>query len=239
MARTLLTRPDQNPKTKKGMKKRYMTFPLHLAPANLSGFNVCPMAGACKKACLNLAGRGIFNSVQAARIARTQWFFADRDAFMAQLVEEIRASQRYATRRKMALAIRLNATSDIPWHRIPVDDAANIMTLFPNVQFYDYTKVAKRIFEQRPANYHLTFSADERNHADVLKVLEAGGNVAMVFRSRALVETLLGSSYNGATVIDGDETDLRFLDPTRSIVALYAKGPAKSDISGFVRDALN
>jgi hypothetical protein len=36
-------------------------------------------------------------------------------------------------------------------------------------------------------------------------------------------------------VFNGDESDLRFLDPQGVIVGLYAKGKAKKDTSGFVK----
>lgn len=183
-----------------------------------------------------MLGRGIFDSVQNARIARTRWFFERRGEFMAQLVSEIDRAYRHALKRGYSLAIRLNATSDIPWHRVAVNGRPNLMAIFPLVQFYDYTKLAKRLFEPLPANYHLTFSVDGTNDTAVDAVIAAGKNVAVVFRNRALVESLLGKAWRGATVIDGDETDLRFLDAAGSIVALYAKGPAKQDTSGFVRD---
>jgi hypothetical protein len=53
---------DANPKTIKGQKQGYMTAVLYLAPANLSGWEVCPMSTkGCRAACLNTAGRaGIF-----------------------------------------------------------------------------------------------------------------------------------------------------------------------------------
>jgi hypothetical protein len=35
-------------------------------------------------------------------------------------------------------------------------------------------------------------------------------------------------------VIDGTETDLRFLDPNNVVVGLKANGKAKKDVSGFV-----
>jgi len=252
----LLTRAEQNPKTAKGMREGYMTFPLHLAPADLSGFEVCAMRSVgCTKACLNTAGRGRFDAVQAARVRRTRWFFEDRVGFMSTLAREITKARGYAARKGYKLAIRLNATSDIAWHRVTVangipgvaypyagcDDIPwpNLMNVFPDVQFYDYTKVAKRLTKEiLPANYHVTFSLSEApgSEREACEVLAHGHNVAVVFRNRALVERLLGTRYFGAVVIDGDQTDLRFLDPANSVVALYAKGKAKADTSGFVRD---
>lgn len=114
------------------------------------------------------------------------------------------------------------------------------MHAFPSVQFYDYCKVFKRMFEALPANYHLTFSATETNAEQVAAVLEAGKNAAIVFRDKATVARAMTEGFliNGRRyrVVSGDETDLRFLDDVNVIVGLYAKGQGKKDTSGFVRD---
>lgn len=243
----LLTPSEQNPKTAKGLKKGVMTFPLHLAPANISGHEVCPMRTAgCTAGCLNTAGRGHFDATQAARVRRTLWYFSDRSAFMQALVSDISRAVWHAEKRGYTAAFRLNATSDIPWHRVPVDGFANIMARFPLVQFYDYTKVDKRMRECLPKNYHLTFSYTGENALAAHKALLSGGNVAVVFRDKATVARAMEHGFvplgswpanrPAPVVINGDETDLRFLDPAGSIVALYAKGRAKRDQSGFVID---
>ena len=149
--RKLLTPPEAQPKTKKSKKLRVLTYALHLAPADISGFEVCPMRSAgCTATCLNTAGMGIFDNVQKARIARTR-LYINRDTrgeFMARLYREITNALARAKREKMRLAIRLNATSDIPWERVPFAVSGfnyqNIMAAFPRVQFYDYTKQPKR-----------------------------------------------------------------------------------------------
>jgi hypothetical protein len=104
------------------------------------------------------------------------------------------------------------------------------MQAFPHVQFYDYTKIPITRRRNRPANYHLTFSLSERNEADAKRALTAGVNVAAVFPTRDFPPT-----YLGTPVIVGDESDLRFTDPRGVVVALYAKGSAKHDASGFVQ----
>lgn len=252
-----------NPKVLKGRRLKVWTFVLHLAPSNLSGRNVCPMAlpigaqpddirSACSSACLNLSGRGGIaaggnlsfddvasgrrtNSVQAARVRRTNRFFDDRAGFMAELADEIRRAAEWARANGFKPAVRLNGTSDIRWELEPVTIGRrtypNVMAAFPRVVFYDYTKIANR--RGLPRNYHLTFSLSETNEPQAWQALAAGMSVAVVFRDRASIP----AEYMGARVVDGDETDLRFLDPAGCVVALYAKGPAKRDRSGFVRDA--
>jgi hypothetical protein len=62
---------------------------------------------------------------------------------------------------------------------------------------------------------------------------DTGANVAVVFRDKDTIPT----SFAGSEVLDGDKDDLRFLDAPRRIVALYAKGDAKKDSTGFVVDS--
>jgi hypothetical protein len=241
-----------NPKTEKGERFGYWTFILHLAPASLSGFNVCAMATAgCKAACLNTAGRGgimaghgiltaddvangVRNVIQNARIRRTRWFFEDRESFLAHLVADVRKAIRRAHKAGFTPCFRLNGTSDIRWESIKVDGAANIMALFPDVQFYDYTKLANR--KNVPANYNLTFSLADGNDKQASVALANGLNVAAVFRNKDTVARYEQSGFMGAPVFNGDDSDLRFLDPRAHVIALYAKGNAKRDASGFVRD---
>lgn len=222
-----------NTKIQKGAAKGYMTAGIHFAPASLSGHNVCPMASeGCKLACLNTAGMGIFPNVQAARIEKTKRFFDDRESFMADLVKEIAAFVRKARKQGVIPAIRLNLTSDIQWENIEYQ-GKTIFAHFPDVQFYDYTKIAKRILKESKAaqfpNYHLTFSRSESNQALVNLAMEAGANVAVVFGGKELPKT-----YLGAPVVDGDKDDLRFLDGKGVVVGLLMKGQAKRDTSGFV-----
>ena len=225
---------DTNTKTVKGQKQGYMTGILYLAPANISGYEVCPMAtDGCRAACLYSAGRGAFSNVQQARIAKTKFFFEARDQFMAQLIKEITAFVKSAEKKGFIPTVRLNGTSDIPWERVAVTyegtSFSNVMELFPTVQFYDYTKRHNR--RKIPSNYHLTFSLAEDNQENAKIALENGMNVAVVFRTPNFP-----ISYLGRPVIDGDDSDLRFLDGNMNIVALKAKGKAKKDITGFVKE---
>lgn len=223
---------SSNTKIKKGEKLGWLSFGIHLAPASLSGFNVCKDASeGCAAACLNTAGMGVYSTVQAARIAKTRLFFSDKSAFMSQLVKEIQSAIKSASKKSMSPCFRLNLTSDLPWEKIKLD-GKSIMEIFPSTRFYDYTKSPNRMSAflagDMPANYHLTFSRSESNQIAVDAVLKSGGNVAMVFRKS------LPSSFMGRVVVNGDETDLRFLDPQGVIVGLAEKGRAKKDSSGFV-----
>jgi hypothetical protein len=220
---------DTNAKTVKGQRKGYLTGILYLAPDRLSGLiNVCVHASdGCRQTCLYSAGRGAFNSVQKARIAKTAHYVKDRQAFLATLTENVASVIRKAKAKRMHPVIRLNGTSDIGWERYTVIQA------FKTTRFYDYTKNYDRMLTfldgKLPSNYSLTFSRSETNEAQCLEVLKRGGNVAVVFRSKTLP-----THWNGYPVINGDENDLRFLDPKGVVVGLTAKGKAKTDATGFV-----
>jgi hypothetical protein len=225
----LLTPGISNAKIAKG-EGEYTTYILHLAPADLSGYNTCPAASpGCKSACLNTAGRGRFDNVQSARIRKTKMFFENRSEFMRLLIDDIHAAARKAKRTNQRLCIRLNGTSDIAWEREIYLDK-NVFEHFPAVQFYDYTKRPERLKTcAKYPNYRLTFSASEVN-GNILKRIPATTNIAVVFRNA------LPSEYLSRPVIDGTTTDLRFTDPTGVIVGLVAKGKAKRDVTGFVKD---
>jgi hypothetical protein len=226
-----------NTKTLKGEDKGYITFILHLAPSKLSGFNVCAAASPeCIVLCLNTAGHGgMFkkgtntNHVQEARIRRTRLYFTDREFFLKDLVKDIEKAITYADSIGFIPCFRLNGTSDLLWENIAVVrngvEYPNVMTAFPTTMFYDYRKVNK--IPNIP-NYHITFSRSEINEDIAINVLHAGFNVAVVF------EKTLPPTWNGFTVVSGDNDDLRFLDPVNVVVGLTAKGRAKKLIGGFV-----
>ena len=229
-----------NPKVLKGMAQGYNTYILHLAPAQLSGYETCAKRTAsCTAACLNLAGRGgMFkrgestNVIQQARIRKTKMFFENRAEFMLQLVADIELAIKQSKRLGLILVFRLNGTSDLAWEKYEVPGARNIFELFPTVTFYDKTKILGRKVKDIP-NYHLTFSAADGNDADVVKAIQQGYNVATVF---GIKKTLpMPETYMGLPVFNGDESDLRFLDPQGVVVGLYAKGKAKKDTTGFVK----
>lgn len=258
---------DANAKTVKGQARGYMTAVLYLAPFKAAGVNLCPMAelAGCWKGCLNTAGRGGIakgsatwspagidlpdNAIQRARVARTRFYADDREGFMWQLAREIEAFIRKAERKGLTPVVRLNGTSDIQFEiGHPVGGSESIFARFPDVQFYDYTKIAKRFYRELPANYHLSLSYSEATprYRELAQrtARETGCNLVAVVRTKgkkkAWIEAGPAPHAHDEIVrrdaIDGDDTDLRFTDPAGVLVLLYAKGAARSDDSGFVLD---
>ena len=217
---------DSNAKTVKGEKFGYLTGIIYFAPAKLSGTEMCSHRTAgCTAACLNTSGMGSMDSVQQARIKKTRYFLDNKTEFLAELRKDINSLMKRAHREGLIPCVRLNGTSDYPW------EITGIIQEYPILQFYDYTKNPKRMVKylsnEMPKNYHLTFSASEDNIETCEKMMELGGNVAMVFDE-------IPTSFRGRKVINGDESDLRFLDELGVIVGLKMKGRAKKDTNGFV-----
>jgi len=227
-----MLRLDGSTKVIKGNKLGYRTAILYLAPYTMSGHNVCPNAGIaqCHEACLNSSGRGAMQTVQFARLRKTMFLLQYKEEATAMIKREIRAMEKHSAKLGYVLLVRLNGTSDLRWENY------GIIQAYPAVQFYDYTKLANR--KNLPANYDLTFSYSgvPEFQTQVRLATAAGMRLAVVFRDRAMVESMIADSatFQGLPVVDGDDTDVRHIDPQASAVALYAKGKAKKDFSGFV-----
>lgn len=256
---------DANPKTVKGQKRGYMTAILYLAPAESAGFNVCPMAklAGCIAGCLNTAGHGGMhkttfapygvelpeNNVQRARIARTRFYVEHRAAFFLQLEREIIRFVKRAEKKGLTPCIRLNGTSDILWEKERAEFGAHlertdctIFERFEEIQFYDYTKIAKRFERTMPANYYLCLSYSEASTVYALRCMDAakkyGASLVVVARDEETKRDVMIDFANQLDVdcVDGDEHDLRFTDTPGAVVVLKAKGSARKDTSGFVID---
>jgi hypothetical protein len=217
-------------KTIKSNKAGFLTGILYLAPYTLSGVNLCPFAkvAQCHVACLNTAGRGGFDErVKNARLRKAKLFNDNRGEFMAQLIEDIHKLKAQAKKKNLQPVIRLNGTSDIEWENIKVTGDYTIFNLFPDLQFYDYTKNPNR--KNLPDNYDLTFSYSgvESFIKFNRQALENNMRVATVFK-------IMPAQFMGRRVINGDDHDARFIEDKNIIVGLKAKGKARQDKTGFV-----
>ena len=223
-------------------------------------FNLCVKASAgCIALCLGefsgqagMAKDGELNSVRKSRRDKARRFMKDRKAYMQDVALATAQEYSRALKKGFGFVARFNGSTDVAAEGINVVvDAAlatklskligvaiaagvyrNLMTLFPMIQWVDYTKIAARFNRVLPSNYSLTFSLAENNHAEAIDLLSRGVNVAAVFGG------IMPETWNGFTVINGDEHDLRHLDPKGArgfVIGLAPKGrKAKKDTSGFV-----
>jgi hypothetical protein len=215
------------------LSDKYFSRIVYLAPDDLADGKrtLCPYAkvAKCNVPCLNTAGMGKFSNVQQSRIRKSLLFLNEPQEFMRQLVEDANKFLKECDRLGKKPALRLNGTSDIQWENIEVDGHENIFAMFPQIQFYDYTKIPTRKVEHIP-NYHLTWSYSQANDKYATMFDKVSNNIAVVFRDA------LPKMFKGLKVIDGDKHDMRFLDETQVVVGLVAKGQGKKDTSGFVID---
>lgn len=273
---------NENTKLVKSFKRLGVFTPgLMLSPHLASGFrNLCANASAgCAGGCLNISGRGDMgvgslealmgvgvhdrfgvpqyrtNMTQEARRRKTILLTFNPAEFKEVLLDAIDMAIRYAVTNDFKLAIRLNTLSDHPWESEVFGGEArseSIMDLYPEVNFYDYTKVGGRmskfLLRQNgqpsgwPQNYHLTYSFSEINLRAVLGVLRSGGSVAIPFddslgyaanqKWHDEPKPVLPPRWFGYPVIDGDTYDYRPADRKLSkiprgqgfIVGLRIKG---------------
>ena len=229
---------NASPKLKKnGTKSMQHTYGLYLAPHKISGYNTCPNSTPeCRKGCLYASGHTAMeiisggNCIQNARINKTRLLFENQEFFMQWLVADIRNKQKTALKKGFGFSVRLNCTSDIDWANVRLN-GLNIFEIYPDVQFYDYTKSAKK-FINKPANYHLTMSYTGRNWKTCKILLDEGHNVAMVFNVHD--EADIPAMYEGYKVINGDETDYRVKDGKGVIVGLKWKRIADKEAEQYV-----
>lgn len=223
-----------SPKLVKSLTHNVLTYGVYFAPNNISGYNVCPNSDNCCKYCLNASGRNKIEllafkdggPIQHSRIKKTQLFFEDRETFMQLLIHEINQSKKKAESTGMKLAVRLNCTSDINPEEFKLD-GVNILQLFPDIQFYDYTKVFEysKLLDKY-SNYDLTFSYSGENWTDCEEVLKQGYRVSVVF------ENELPETFRGYPVINANDYDARFLDGGGIVCGLTYKRVANDYMDG-------
>lgn len=215
-------------KMQHGIKYNIDTFAIYFAPYKLSGINVCAKATKeCIMGCLNTSGRvkmDIHNTIVPARIKKTIAFYEQRELFMKLLVHEIKLAKAKAEKKGNIFGVRLNGTSDLS-PEIFKHEGKNLLEIFPDVQFYDYTKVANRSkLLSKYSNYDLTFSYTGYNWSECETMLQNNVRVAVIFDVKAGKD--LPETFNGYTVVDGDLTDFRPANDKNVIVGLRWKNIA-------------
>jgi len=227
-------------KTVKGEKEDYLTGVQYMLPhrkiysipwaarllkaAGINNYNACPWARTCIKDCLDTSGHGVMKQVVTAKAQRTLYMLLEPAQYRMKLISELGDLRDRAARRDMTPCARLNGVTDLGW--------GWVIDLFPDVQFYDYTKSIARVLANRRSNYHLTFSYDGRldSMTNAKRAFKAGVNTAVCSRG------IRPERWRGRPVLDGDRNDLRFLDPPKHWVWLGAKGKARKSDSVFVQE---
>lgn len=240
----LLAHERSNAKLRKSAGSEYLLYGLSFAPAKISGHNVCPSSTpGCRHSCIFTSGNGGYPSVGKCRIARALSWFQKRKQFKEKLLWELCCATKLAKRQGKRLGIRLNVFSDIMWEKT----FPEVFSEFPWIQYYDYTKHYERMLQfirgELPPNLYLTFSRSEKNEDQCIEVLDAGRNVSVPFTINKVmhpeINVPLPKRFMGRRVINGEENDLRFLDPQGVVVGIKTKGMGFWDKSGFIVDVLN
>jgi len=222
-------------KHKKAYKYNELVYTIYFAPAKSSGYEVCKgRTKACTAACLNLSGHNRMdiheNMINKSRVKKTKLFFEHREFTVRWIIAEIERFKRKADRISHTFSIRLNNTSDISpeeFYIIENGNKINLLQLYPDIIFYDYTKISSRVklIDKYP-NYDLTYSFNGYNIDKCEEMLENNVRVAVVFNGE------LPDMFMGHKVVNGDLYDMRYKEPNNVIVGLhYKKVRNKLDIN--------
>jgi len=225
----LLANGSTNAKTIKNSRESAI---MYLAPHTQNSFNtnVCPKATeGCILACLYKSGRGAFNSIQQARIRKTDFYISEKQSFLEHLNKEIININKRSLKKGIKTAIRMNGTSDLDFlGQLKRNVNEDILSL-KNVIYYDYTKILGKIKKYANTNYRLTFSHSGDNWNECEKALGYGSPISVVFSANARKNEPLPKTYKGIKVIDGDKADDLMLDKKGAyILGLRFKGSAKA-----------
>lgn len=235
----ILKRGEENAKLRKTLKELGIDSvdcgSVTLRPSDGSGYDVCALArfAACHTICvMEKIGMANWDSVKASRDALTRWLFEDTAAYLGRLDIELGKMSARAEKSGKLLYVRLNTGSDIRYERI----ARWLFDSYPNVRFYDYTKLTPRLFDDSmPRNYSLSYSVHGNSKdTDIRAILERGKNCVVVTDSEyngqrkifgALPDTMeiAGARFNTR---DGDKLDFRHedFDGRGNLVLLRFKG---------------
>lgn len=213
--KNLLSDGKTNTKLAKNIMK---TYGLSLIPHSLNtkGENLCKYSTKdCRAMCLNMSGRAGFNSVQQARLHKTDFFVQHKNLFIEKLYKELEKIEAKGEK----VLVRLNVVSDVDWET-EMRKRGKTLGVFRNIMFYAYTKNPFVIEANTLDNQHFTFSYSGGNWNWCEKFLkERTANVAVVFKK------VVPSIYNAFKVISGDESDERVLDEKGVVVGLKYKVP--------------
>ena len=208
-------------------KLRKNNKPIDIRVAGLSLYPndfICPMRyiAACVKECLISSGRGVFDNVIEGRKAKTDFYMNDRAGFIDQLKRELTNFEKLCNKTGVVPYVRLNVISDIQWE---LKANGSIPQSFPNINFFDYSKIAKRL-GKTPKNYQLMFSYSQapEYQNQVKTALKTDVPISVVFYGP------MPDVFLGKKVINGDNSDIENLKHKNCIIGLKYKIAKGQDV---------
>tara|TARA_R100000951_G_C2640248_1_gene180675 strand:- start:752 stop:1624 length:873 start_codon:yes stop_codon:yes gene_type:complete len=204
----------------KKVHNEVQAYGMYLAPANMvKGINTCRGSGACTDGCLAYSGNLSSVQSQNKQYLFTVGLYHHTELFLLEIVQQLfRLAHRYAFD-GVDLAIRLNSTSDLPFHNV-IDMKALWYDISNLDHFYDYTKIPTRYKVQSQHTktrgmsstvfYHLTYSYSELSKD---KWLSRFDRVAVVVSYEDKKKLLKDTRFT-----DGDSHDLRKFDESKIVL---------------------
>ena len=209
-------------------------FPDDFKPIRLASLSLYPnnrlcagaKAAGCMDGCISNSGRAlIFSSVNKSRQAKADFYEQDQALFIETLKRELSNFDKLCRKQGVQGVVRLNVFSDIQWEKHGIPQA------FPNLFFYDYTKLAARL-GKTPENYKLMFSYSGRSQyaKQVAIALKTDVPMVVVFRGP------MPEYFLDRPVVNGDASDLDNVFAGRVVIGLKEKRTLVQADNGFVVD---
>jgi hypothetical protein len=211
--RSIFTKSSKFEKTHNAVQ----AYGLYLAPSTMvKGVNTCRGSGACTEGCLAYSGRLSSTQSQNKQYLFTVALYHHTELFLLEIVQQLfRLAHNYSFD-GVDLAIRLNSTSDLPFHT--VIDMKTLVNDISNLDhFYDYTKIPTR-YKVQSDFYHLTYSYSELSNDKWLSRFDRVAVVVSYQDKKKLLDKVNPLLLSSVKFTDGDSHDLRKFDDSKIVL---------------------
>jgi len=121
--------------------------------------NTCPGAGACKVYCYAKKGGYVqYMPVNTSQTRQLNFLLNDPEGYRNMLAAEIKSAYDKNKKKKVKTVIRWHDSGDF-FSEDYLNLAYNVARMFPDVDFYAYTKMASVAKGDKPVNFKMNFSA--------------------------------------------------------------------------------
>ena len=200
----------------KKVHNEVQAYGMYLAPATMvQGLNTCRGEGACSEGCLAYSGRLSTIQSQNKQYLFTVALYHHTELFLLEIVQQLfRLAHRYAFD-GVDLAIRLNSTSDLPFHNV-IDMESLVRDILNLDHFWDYTKIPTR-YKVQSSFYHLTYSYSELSKDSWLSRFDRIAVVVSYADKKRLLDIPV-TIHDDELFTDGDLHDLRRFDESKIVL---------------------
>ena len=179
--------------------------------------NTCPGAGACKVYCYAKKGGYVqYMPVNTSQTRQLNFLLNDPEGYKNMLANEIRTAVEKNKKKGVKTVIRWHDSGDF-FSDDYLNLAYSVAKMFPDVDFYAYTKMASVAKGDKPVNFKMNFSAGAKPEQ------EKQINLQTTKHSTVVPKQMFADLVDREEIPDPDK-------PNKTIKKLVYKSPAAIDI---------